>query len=164
MDRREICNKEELCRLLLTWPEETIALWVGEGRRILFAESAYKERPPLYGELVWREVVNKNHLVARAVTQALTEGSCNFSKWWPWPSVHGLLSPSSFPALPEEEEPFSPEELETAYKAWVAIVVLGISRSAADVARDHGMDYLAEGVAEIAEEVFLRLDEMKGWV
>ena len=64
----------------------------------------------------------------------------------------------------EEELPFSPEELETAYKAWVAIVVLEISRSAADVARDHGMDYLAEGVAEIAEEVFLRLDEMKGWV
>ncbi len=148
MDRREICNKEELCRLLLTWPEETIALWVGVGRRILFAESAYKEGPPLYGELVWREVVNKNHLVARAVTQALTEGSCNFSKWWPWPSVHGLLSPSSFPALPEEEEPFPPEIEEVLCEVWAVLACYAVSRQVTLTAQARRLDLLTKRVSK----------------
>ena len=163
--RTAIYSTRQLCELLLSWLEETIALWVGVGRRILFAESAYEQSPlPLEeGEIAWREVFDKKRLVVRAMMQSPPDGQ-DLSRWWPWPSVRGPL-PGSFPALPMEEElPFSPEELETAYKAWVAIVVLEISRSAADVARDHGMDYLAEGVAEIAEEVFLRLNEMKGWV
>lgn len=163
MVRTSIYEKRQLCEIILTWPEKSIVLWVGEGRRILFVESAYEQSPlPLEpGEQVWREVFDTKHLAVRALMQSLPESDQDLSRWWPWPSVRGPL-PASFPALPMEEElPLSPEAEETAYKAWAMMVVLAMSRSAADIARDHGMDCLAEGVAEIAEEVLLRLNEMK---
>jgi len=163
MVRTRIYDKKQLCELLASIKEASVAVWVGEGRRILFIESAYEQSPlPLEpGEQVWREVFDTKHLVIRALKQSFPEEDQDLSGWWPWPSVRGPL-PASFPALPMEEElPLSPEVEETAYKAWAMTVVLAMLHSAVDIAQDHGMDCLAEGVAEIAEEVLLRFMKMK---
>ncbi len=153
-----VTNSKRLCELLLVWPEEIVALWVMEGGQILVVESAHEKEPlPLIGEPLWREVLDKEDLIARAMIQFLREEEeeeedSSHYPWWP--SEHTCA-----PLLPEEGEPLLPEKRRALCEAWARVVIVEMAFEVGLIAKSYGINSLLEAALVVAEDVTAKVGE-----
>ena len=156
-----VTNSKRLCELLLVWPEEIVALWVMEGGQILVVESAHEKEPlPLIGEPLWREVLDKEDLIARAMIQFLREEEEEEekgedpSRYYPWPSEHTCA-----PLLPEEGEPLLPEQRRALCEDWARVVIVEMAFEVGLIAKSYGINSLLEAALVVAEDVTAKVGE-----